>query len=371
MKATSSGKRGDVMTTLEAERRNRTDTMKSRTRAERFRGSVNLVALSAVVLIVVTKRASLTRSIDHLGHARWPWIPFTVAFELVSMATFALMQRQLLGSGGKHVGYRTIMATTFAANALAVSVPVAGPELGTAFLYRRFKKLGADSTLASWTLLVGGLVSWVGVVVVLAAGGVLSDNTLVIGAAIAAGLVAVGASALMRAVVRRAQLPPRLERSAVWLVDRSARLKSRPVDDPHGTVQHWLRGLDSLHLPWPQWVKVSGYGLTNWLADAGVLAISILAVGATVPWHTLLLVYSLATVVGSVGITPGGIGVVEGTLCVGLVSTGVPAALALAAVLLYRLVSFWLVMAVGWLVFFYLRRERLAETQSLHERALS
>ena len=50
---------------------------------------------------------------------------------------------------------------------------------------------------------------------------------------------------------------------------------------------------------------------------------------------------------------------VEGTLCLGLVSTGLPAALALAAVLLYRLVSFWLVMATGWLVLLWLRFERL------------
>jgi len=85
---------------------------------------------------------------------------------------------------------------------------------------------------------------------------------------------------------------------------------------------------------------------------------SILAIGAPVPWRTLLLVYGLATVVGSLGITPGGIGLVEGTLCLGLVSTGIPAALALAAVLLYRLVSFWLVMAAGWIVLLRLRLTR-------------
>jgi len=359
------------MPTLEAKSPNPADTINGRVKGQRFRGSVNLVALSALVLIVVAKRASLTRSIDHLGHARWPWIPFTVAFELVSMATFALMQRQLLGSGGKRVGRRRIMATTFAANALSVSVPVAGPELGTAFLYRHFKRLGADTPLASWTLLVGGLVSSVGVVVVVALAGVLSGNTFVIGAAIAAGLLAVAASAILRAALRRARLPPRVEGGAAWLVERISRWKSRPGDDPRKTIRHWLHGLDALHLSWLQWFKVGGYGITNWLADAGVLAISIVAVGAVVPWRTLLLVYILATVVSSVGITPGGIGVVEGTLCVGLVSTGVPAALALAAVLLYRLVSFWLVMAVGWLVFFYLRRERLVESQPLQEGAPS
>ncbi|MCU1494106.1 MAG: hypothetical protein JWO62_1870 [Acidimicrobiaceae bacterium] len=114
----------------------------------------------------------------------------------------------------------------------------------------------------------------------------------------------------------------------------------------------------SLRLSVSEWIKVSGLGLTNWLADAGVLAASILAVDASVPWRALLLIYGLATVVGSLGIAPGGLGLVKGTLCLGLVRAGLPAVHALAAVLLYRLVSFWLVAVVGWLVLLYLRFER-------------
>jgi hypothetical protein len=143
-----------------------------------------------------------------------------------------------------------------------------------------------------------------------------------------------------------------------------ARLLSHPVDDPVDAIRSGLSGLRSLRLPRSEWGKVGGLGLTNWLADAGVLAISIMAVGAPVPWRTLLLVFGLASVVGSLGITPGGIGLVEGTLCLGLVSSGLPAALALAAVLLYRLVSFWLVMGAGWLVVLYLRLERPARPAS-------
>jgi hypothetical protein len=192
--------------------------------------------VAAVVLVVVTKRAALARSLEHLGHPQWPWIPFTVAFEMVSMLAFALMQRLLLGSGGKRIGHRTVMATTFAANAISVSVPMAGPELGTAFAYRRFKRLGADTPLASWTLLVGGLVSWVGMVLVLAAGGILSGNALVTGVAIVAGLLALACAAGVRAAFHRPQLPPLVERGAAWVVGTTARLRSRPVDDPRRAI---------------------------------------------------------------------------------------------------------------------------------------
>jgi uncharacterized protein (TIRG00374 family) len=144
-----------------------------------------------------------------------------------------------------------------------------------------------------------------------------------------------------------------------------SRFLSRPVHDPAAAVNGWIEGLGSLRPSKAEWGKVGGLGLANWLTDIGVLAMSILALGGAVPWRSLLLIYGLAILIGSLGITPGGFGLVEGTLCLGLVSTGLPAALALAAVLLYRLVSFWLVMATGWLVLLWLRLERLPHAVSI------
>jgi uncharacterized protein (TIRG00374 family) len=102
----------------------------------------------------------------------------------------------------------------------------------------------------------------------------------------------------------------------------------------------------------------TGLALANWLADAAVLAVSIRATGATVPWHDLLLVYSSGIAAQSLNITPGGLGVTEGSLSLALVATGLGTGQALAAVLLYRFASFWLVALAGWLIVFRLRRPR-------------
>jgi uncharacterized protein (TIRG00374 family) len=330
-----------------------------------IRGGLSIVTVVAFTILIVSKRAALTTSIQRLGHSHWPWIPIAVVLEAASMATFALMQRRLLRVGGTPVGARPIMATTMAANALSVSVPAAGPELGTAFTFRRFKRHGADTSQASWALLIGGLVSWVGAILVLAAGGALSGNALVAGLAVVAGVFVVATGGAIRVAVGRSHLPRPLEQSAAWLVGRIARLISHPLENPSEAIRTWLKDFDSLRLSRSDWTKLGGLGLANWLTDAGVLAVAILAIGAPVPWRALLLIYGLATVVGSLGITPGGIGLVEGTLCLGLVSTGLPAALALTAVLLYRLVSFWLVLIAGWLVLLYLRMERPARALSI------
>jgi uncharacterized protein (TIRG00374 family) len=350
---------------LESERDSNAQATDRRRRARLLRGGVTVVTVVAFAVLVLGKRTALTRSLGRIGHPQWSWIALGVVLEVSSMTSFGMMQSRLLRVGGRRVGTRPMMATIFAANALSVSVPVAGPELGAAFAFRRFKEQGADSSLAGWTLLVGGLASWFGAAVVLAAGGVLSGNILVTGVTIGAGLLAVSAVLAVRVGASRARLRLVVARSAAWAIRRVSRFFSRPVEDPAAAVNGWIEGLRSLRPSKAEWGKVGGLGLANWLADIGVLAMSILALGGTVPWRSLLLVYGLATLIGSLGITPGGLGLVEGTLCLGLVSTGLPAAVALAAVLLYRLVSFWLVMATGWLVLLWLRIERLPRAVSI------
>jgi putative heme transporter len=332
------------------------------------RGGVSTVTVAAFVVLVLGRRTALTSSLGRIGHPQWSWIALGVALEASSMATFAMMQRRLLGVGGRWVGPGPMMATTLAANALSVSVPVAGPELGAAFTFRRFKEQGADTSLAGWTLLVGGIASWFGAVVVLAAGGALSGNAVVTSATVLGGLLAVSAGLALWVGVGRTRLRLVVTCSAAWAMRCVNRMLPRPVQDPAGAVNGWIEGLGTLRPSKAEWGKVGGLGLANWLTDIGVLAMSILALGGAVPWRSLLLIYGLATLIGSLGITPGGLGLVEGTLCLGLVSTGVPAALALAAVLLYRLVSFWLVMATGWLVLLWLRFERLPHVVSISGR---
>jgi hypothetical protein len=139
------------------------------------------------------------------------------------------MQRRLLRVGGRRVGSRSMMATILAANALSVSVPVAGPELGAAFTFRRFKEQGADTPLAGWTLFVGGIASWFGAVVVLAVGGALSGNVLVTAATVFGGLLAVLAGVALWVSVGRTRLRLVVTRSATWGIRSVSRLLSRPV----------------------------------------------------------------------------------------------------------------------------------------------
>ena len=318
------------------------------------------VAVAVLAGAAVTERSVVAGSFALLGHLHWLWAPAAIVLESASMAAFAIMLRRLLAAGGARVGVRPMLATAYAANAVSVSVPLAGPELATAFTFRRFTRQGADAPLAGWSLLAGGVVSSAAAAVVVVGGGLASGRILVAAVAVPGGVLAVTALVVVAAATRRPGLRAALERPAAWTLRHGSRLFRRPADDPRQTIRAWAERLGSLQLSPSGWTTVTGLALANWLADAAVLAVSIRAAGATVPWHDLLLIYGSGIAAQSLNVTPGGLGVTEGTLSLALVATGLCASHALAAVLLYRLASFWLVAFAGWLVLLWLRHHQQA-----------
>jgi uncharacterized protein (TIRG00374 family) len=112
-------------------------------------------------------------------------------------------------------------------------------------------------------------------------------------------------------------------------------------------------------MSWVSYAEVFGLAALNWAADCGALACAIRATGQPVPWHSLLLVYGAGAAVGSTGITPGGFALVELALTAALTAAGLHRSPALAAVLAYRLVNFWLILIGGWILMAYLAHRRV------------
>jgi uncharacterized membrane protein YbhN (UPF0104 family) len=97
--------------------------------------------------------------------------------------------------------------------------------------------------------------------------------------------------------------------------------------------------------------------LTIALAASLVLALS--AVGAHASLLAAMVVLSAGTLTGAAVPVPGGLGGVEAGLVAGLVIFGVPSSSAVAAVLLYRGVTFWLPIIPGVIAFRYVQRRYL------------
>ncbi|MDT0378030.1 lysylphosphatidylglycerol synthase domain-containing protein [Streptomyces sp. DSM 42041] len=74
-------------------------------------------------------------------------------------------------------------------------------------------------------------------------------------------------------------------------------------------------------------------------------------------YATLAVVFLAGNALGSAAPTPGGLGAVEAALIAGLITFGVPKEIATPAVLLFRLMTFWLPVLPGWLSFTQLTRK--------------
>jgi glycosyltransferase 2 family protein len=83
---------------------------------------------------------------------------------------------------------------------------------------------------------------------------------------------------------------------------------------------------------------------------------SLAAFGADVSVVTAAVVYLAGAAVATAAPTPGGIGATEAALVAGYTTVGVDASTAFAAVLLFRLVTFWLPILPGWLALVRLQR---------------
>jgi uncharacterized membrane protein YbhN (UPF0104 family) len=93
-------------------------------------------------------------------------------------------------------------------------------------------------------------------------------------------------------------------------------------------------------------------------AYIGCLAACVAAFGRTVPIVSIGVVYLTGSAIGSILPTPGGLGGVEAALTAGLTAAGLPGAVAVSAVLLFRLLTFWLPVPVGWAALSYLERQQ-------------
>jgi hypothetical protein len=296
------------------------------------------------------ERATIERTVAALPRADWKWLIAVLGLELVSLMGFARTQRLILRAEGIRVPVTWMAATTFAGNAISVSLPLVGPGAGTAFTFGRFQRVTGDAARAGWTLVVAGFVSTLVWALILAAGAVLSGNgtALVVGLILATAIVVVVVAG--PSVLRRPTLRQITTKGAARVVQRVKQVTRRPGGDPIQQVDQAINRLLALHIGVRRSVEVMGFSLVNWLGGVGCLAAAILAVGAPVPWSSLLLIYVIGAAAGSFNLTPGGLGVVEGALATTLVATGIHSTQALGSVLIFRLVSFWLVAVVGWAI---------------------
>jgi putative heme transporter len=319
------------------------------------------VGVACVVLLAVAVHAEepmIAQSLRSFAHLRWRPAVLAVAAETASMVALGLMERRILILAGLRLPVARSVAIAYASNALSASLPVIGSGAATAFTYRRLVSQGATPALAGWALVLAGVVSNAAFVLIISIGAVVSGSLAAIwagGAGILLTLVVAGVAAL---AMRRPGARDRVSRAAIWTLSRVQRLVHHPAGDAAGIVADVTAGLAAFRPNRGDVIRAVVSAVRNWTFDLFCLVFSLKAAGVHVPWWGIILAWAAGTGGASLNLTPGGLGVVEAALTAALVALGVPGAPALTAVLVYRAITFWLAIAVGWAIYLYLRREQ-------------
>jgi putative heme transporter len=311
--------------------------------------TLRIIVGFALVVFALWALSSKTSELEGFDtafrHFNWWWVAPAVIVEIGSYFCFAAMQYELLGAGQLRAPWRPLVKLTFASQAITNSLPI-GNAVASVYGFRWFRRFGADNTLAVWALagtLVAAVVS-LSLVAILGLGVAAQE-----GASLDLVPVLIGTFVVTLGIGSLFVYERPLRATVSWLVKLSVAVTGRPRGDTLALIDRITAWMTAVRLNWTQIGRIITWGTLNWLLDCACFAMMFLALGAPIPWKGLLLAYGAGQLAASLPITPGGLGVVEGSITVALVAFGGPEASTAYAVLLYRLISFWMILVVGWL----------------------
>ena len=328
----------------------RTTTVRGRYRWLRWAAlAVVVIVLAVEATLVWDQLAKAWRSV--LAANGW-WVLASIAAAMMSMHSFAQIQRKLLRSAGVPVHQWRSEAAFYAGNALSTTLP-GGPVLSATFVYRQQRRWGASPVVASWQLVMSGALQVVGLALLGLGGAFLlgaKNNPFSL-------LFTIGGFiALLLLAQEVATRPELIDGIGVKVLGYLNSLRNKPADTGLAKWRAMLHQLESVSLSRRELGVAFGWSLFNWVADVACLLFAAYATGGHPSLPGLTVAYAAARAMGSIPLMPGGLLVVEAVLVPGLVSSGMALPDAISAMLIYRLVSWIFISAIGWVVFFFMFR---------------
>ncbi|WP_240772149.1 lysylphosphatidylglycerol synthase domain-containing protein [Nocardia sp. CS682] len=287
--------------------------------------------------VLLPQIGQLGQTITALDDAQWQWLAGTLA---MSAATYAAAALALMGASPRPLAFgRTMnvqLATSFANRLMPYGI--GGTAVNERYLERSGLPRATAVAAVALTITSGAVMHlielagagiWLGQTRLLLASALPSAWSLLIG--FVAAMTALGVA--ITVLLRRPD----------WLA--AIRTAASAM-------------ADILHQPRRAAMLIGGHVLTN-VGYIAALGFSIHAFGGHASAALVTAVFLGGAALGAASPTPAGLGVVEAALVAGLMVGGVASAPAVAGVLAYRLATFWIPAAAGFISFKSLQRQRI------------
>jgi len=297
-----------------------------------------IAALTAAFYVLLPQLADVGDSVDALGSANWWWLAVCV---VMSVGTYLAAAIALAGGVPEPLPFGPNLAAQMASSFVNRVTPanVGGMALNVRFLQKAGVAPAEALTGIGLNVAAGGIAHVVLLILFVAWAGkgdanafkIPSSSTLLVIIAVVLALVG---------LVVATRWGRRMIRTHVMSFLR----------------QSWHSLVVLAHSPTKIAALVGGsIGVS--MAYICALAAAITAFDGGVSFAQVGAVYLGASVVAAAAPTPGGLGAMEAALVAGLTGVGMEPSIAVAAVLSYRLLTYWLPVLPGWISFHYLERK--------------
>jgi putative heme transporter len=308
-----------------------------------WRGAFLGVSLVLVVWIAWHARDELGAAIGAMSSLQLWVLAVALLLEGAAVACLAQVYRTSLEAVGANVSYRQGLQVSMGAFTLSRVLP-GGGAAGAVWAAARLRDAGVNGLRAATAVVLEGLLAMatLGVIVTLGAVAAMGRGHVSVGSVLSVFAVAGLLAALGWAAV--AALRSQSFRH------RALTAAGRVVPPLRSRLDGWRTAVDEIAgtlPPGSRMLSVMGWSSLNWLLDVAALWVVFVGLGFRMEVGVLLVGFGVANLVTALPHTPGGVGLVEAGMTATYVALGAPVHVALAAVLAYRLISFWLPVLAG------------------------
>lgn len=316
----------------------------------RWKLILNLVTLTALVILVYVIRHQLGDTIRNLAHVHAWTLLLIIPVEALNYHAQTKMYQRLFGIVGNKLPYKYLYKTSLELNFVNHVFP-SGGVTGVSYFSLRVrdgdKLSGGKATLVQvmklgLTFLSFEILIIFGLLCLAVMGRV--NNLVILVAASLSTLLVIGTIGFVYMVGSRSRINgffttltkglnrlihivrPRYPETIN--VNRARKL----VDDFHNNYEAIQENLDQLKNPF--W-----YALLANITEVAALYVVYLAFGKPVNVGAVILAYGIANFAGLVSVLPGGVGIYEALMTAVLASTGVSPAISLPVTIMYRVVN--------------------------------
>ena len=325
-----------------------------------WRAAIIFLVIIVALFLIVPRLAGQAHAVELLQDATPAWLVVAVVVECVSLLFYSLLFRRLLGLLRYPVTLGLALRINLAGLA-AAHLFSAGGVGGAAVTYRVLQKRGMPHSLVLIAVIFQNAFAYIVLFALFAAG-----LTVLILRGQGGDAATRRRRHLRRAAAHRRRLrllaaqPPQRRCAAAptrwwagWSGGSSACTWTPPCWTSIWTAS-WTAGGRLRREGWGH-LKTVGLAVGYWGFDIVCLLLVMLAFHQTLSPDKVVIAYAVANVVGTFSPTPGGLGAVEGVMIALLVGFGMPSAAAVAVVLVYRLINFWLPIPAGLVTYLSVR----------------